>query len=164
MFAVVRVRVPPSARLLPLSVTEELASLSFAMLPASCALVTEMFITLLEKSAPAVAPVSMPANLVFSDEVKLTSDCVSADRTPVVLLIVRLVPTLIPPRTSASAFGNENKLAFASIPSNLVLSVSVKLFCVSPPSPTVYCVSVTVSVADCIPIICPLESRVMSCM
>mgnify|MGYP000182476450 CR=1 FL=1 len=111
MFAVVRVRVPPSARLLPLSVTEELASLSFAMLPASCALVTEMFITLLEKSAPAVAPVSMPANLVFSDEVKLTSDCVSADRTPVVLLIVRLVPTLIPPRTSASAFGNENKLA-----------------------------------------------------
>ena len=37
-------------------------------------------------------------------------------------------------------------VAEASIPSNLVFSVVVKFFCVNPPSPTEYVVSVSVNV------------------
>ena len=60
------VRVPPRLTELLLIVTPEFASLEFAMLPASCALVTEILETLLLQSAPAVALAAIPSSLVFS--------------------------------------------------------------------------------------------------
>ena len=99
---------------------------------------TEILDTLLAKSAPAVAPAAIPANLLLNAEVKLTSDCVSADNTPVTLFIVRLLPTFTPPRTESVALFRLKKFAPPSMLSSLLFNASVKLFCVSPPSPTEY--------------------------
>ena len=59
------VTVPPNATALPLTVIDELASFALAMLPANCEFATDMFVTLLDQSAPAVALAAIPSNLVF---------------------------------------------------------------------------------------------------
>ena len=59
---------------------------------------------------------------------KLTSDCVSADRTPVPAFIVRLLPIFTPPNVEALAVCRMKLLAFVSIASYLLFNAFVKLF------------------------------------